>query len=53
MLLINDSKLRESYFGQARDYIESLEYGSSSQEFYKLVNAHIQGIFERAYLDRL
>ena len=30
MLLINDSKLRESYFGQARDYLESLEYGSSS-----------------------
>ena len=50
--LLNDDKLRDSYFGQVRDHIATLEK-SPSQEFYKLVNGKIQEIFENAYLEKL
>jgi hypothetical protein len=50
--LLNDDKLRDSYFGEVRDHIATLEK-SPSQEFYKLVNGKIQEIFENAYLEKL
>lgn len=50
--LLKDNKLRESYFQRTNDVLQRLEQGASS-EFYALVNAKIQSIFEHAYLEKL
>lgn len=51
-IALGDDKLREGYFQKAKEHIDQLEYGSPA-EFYKLVNANIQKIFEDAYLEKL
>ncbi len=50
--MLKDDKLRDSYFARAEDHLAHLER-SPNQEFYTLVNAKIQAIFETAYLEKL
>lgn len=50
--MLKDDKLRDSYFARAEDHLAHLER-SPNQEFYSLVNAKIQAIFETAYLEKL
>jgi hypothetical protein len=48
--MLRDKKLRDTYFDKLRAEVGKLD---DKGEFYKLVNQKIEGVFEKAYLDKL
>lgn len=49
--MATDEKLRERYYDQVRDEVNSLE--TQPKVFYERVNQHIHKIFEDAYIEKL